>query len=64
MRSFDVRCPICGQLNKSLLLEDSDGWMECEGCGGISRVRYRERLMCSGNERVRHLRREEKRKTA
>ncbi|MBR5730658.1 MAG: translation initiation factor 2 [Firmicutes bacterium] len=46
MRTFDVECPNCGRLNRDLLLEDSGGWMECESCGCISRVRYRERLMC------------------
>ena len=65
MRCFDVKCPNCGKLNKDLLLQDSDGWMECEECGGISRVRYRERLMCSGyNGRISSGRHGSKRATA
>ena len=39
MKLYDVTCPNCGHDNKNLLLEDSNGWMECEGCGCISRVR-------------------------
>ena len=29
----DVKCPICGTVNRSLDLEETDGWMECEHCG-------------------------------
>lgn len=32
LNAVDVNCPICGTLNKSLNLEESDGWMECEHC--------------------------------
>jgi len=33
MKQYDVRCPICGALNKGLYLEETHGWMECEKCG-------------------------------
>ena len=33
LNATDVTCPICGTLNKSLDLEETDGWMECESCG-------------------------------
>lgn len=25
--------PVCGKVNRSLYLEETDGWMECEYCG-------------------------------
>lgn len=28
----DVKCPICGTVNRSLDLDETDGWMECESC--------------------------------
>ena len=31
--TYDVKCPVCGVVNHSLLLEETDGWMECEHCG-------------------------------
>lgn len=31
-RLFDGNCPYCGRRNKDLLLEETDGWMECERC--------------------------------
>lgn len=27
-----VKCPACGTENKNLVLEETDGWMECEHC--------------------------------
>jgi len=33
MNTYDVKCPICGKINHSLYLEETDGWMECECCG-------------------------------
>lgn len=32
MEQYDVTCPICGTLNKSLFLDETGGWMECEHC--------------------------------
>ena len=32
MSAVNVECPICGQMNESLDLEETDGWMECERC--------------------------------
>ena len=28
----DVACPVCGRINRSLYLEETEGWMECECC--------------------------------
>lgn len=33
MNQYDMRCPVCGKMNHRLLLEETDGWMECEYCG-------------------------------
>ena len=35
MKSYDLRCPICGTVNRGLYLEETDGWMECEKCGNV-----------------------------
>ena len=36
LNAVDVKCPICGTINKSLDLEETDGWMECESCGAVT----------------------------
>ena len=36
MKSYDLRCPICGTVNRGLFLEETDGWMECEKCGNVT----------------------------
>ena len=36
MKSYDLRCPICGTVNRGLYLEETDGWMECEKCGNVT----------------------------
>ena len=36
MKSYELRCPICGTVNRGLYLEETDGWMECEKCGNIT----------------------------
>ena len=33
MNLVDVKCPFCGTVNRSLDLEETDGWMECGHCG-------------------------------
>ena len=38
MNAVDVKCPICETLNKSLNLEETDGWMECENCGNVVQI--------------------------
>lgn len=38
MSAVNVVCPICGQLNESLDLEETDGWMECEECGNAVQI--------------------------
>ena len=42
MNAVDVKCPICGTINKSLDLEETDGWMECESCGNTNTFQYGE----------------------
>lgn len=32
MNAKDVKCPICGTVNRSLDLDETDGWIECEHC--------------------------------
>ena len=36
MKSYHLRCPICGTVNRGLYLEETDGWMECEKCGNVT----------------------------
>ena len=38
MKAYDVRCPYCGKLNRSVYLEETDGWMECVFCNATSRT--------------------------
>ena len=38
MRAYDIKCPVCGTVNHSLCLQETDGWMECEKCKTESRV--------------------------
>ena len=37
MKQYDVKCPICGYVNHNLYLEETDGWMECEKCGSMTK---------------------------
>ena len=32
MKRSNVRCPVCGQLNEGLDLEETEGWAECSKC--------------------------------
>lgn len=32
MKSYGSFCPICGKRNEGLMLEETDGWMECIHC--------------------------------
>ena len=38
MNNVDEKCPICGAVNRSLDLEETDGWMECENCGNAVQI--------------------------
>ena len=38
MNAKDAKCPICGTVNRSLDLDETDGWMECESCGSVVNV--------------------------
>lgn len=33
MEKKDVKCPLCGHLNRCVDLDETDGWVECEQCG-------------------------------
>ena len=46
MKSYDLRCPICGTVNRGLYLEETDGWMECEKCGNVTQsVEHRQTVL-------------------
>jgi len=36
--TYDVACPVCGRINRSLYLEETEGWMECEYCGNSTQA--------------------------
>lgn len=36
MKTYDVKCPVCGHVNHNLFLEERDGRMECEKCKQIT----------------------------
>ena len=36
MSAVDVKCPVCGTINKSVNLEETDGWMDGESCGEVT----------------------------
>jgi len=38
VKTYDVKCPVCGRINRGLYLEETEGWMECEKCGSDIRV--------------------------
>lgn len=33
MERKDVKCPLCGHINRGVDLDETDGWVECEQCG-------------------------------
>ena len=33
MERQDVKCPLCGHINRGVDLDETDGWVECEQCG-------------------------------
>ena len=37
--TYDVACQVCGRINRSLYLEETEGWMECEYCGNSTQDR-------------------------
>ena len=45
MESYDVTCPVCGCVNHSLYLEETDGWMECERCKSVTRTVAKDNLV-------------------
>ena len=38
MNLYSAVCPICGKINQNLLLEETEGTMECESCGSVVNV--------------------------
>ena len=45
MKRYDIRCPICGSVNKSLFLEETEGWFECEKCGTLTQQSFSDRTI-------------------
>ena len=46
MNGIDVKCPICGKVNKSLFLEETGGKYECEKCEYCGKVKgYDSRIL-------------------
>lgn len=45
MKTYNVTCPICGHLNRNLILEETDGWMECEKCKQLTRSIQKEKMV-------------------
>lgn len=45
MTTGDVICPVCGAVNRSLNLEETDGWMECISCGAVVQVIHLEKTV-------------------
>ena len=33
MERKDVKCPLCGHINRGVDLAETNGWVECEHCG-------------------------------
>ena len=38
MVNTDINCPICGEINRNLDLEETDGWMECSQCRSVVQI--------------------------
>lgn len=36
---YDIKCPKCGHMNRSLDLIETDGWYECDACMEKQRIR-------------------------
>ena len=45
--TYDVACPVCGRINRSLYLEETEGWMECEYCGNSTQDRSFQKIVKS-----------------
>lgn len=48
MNAKDVKCPICGTVNRSLDLDETDGWMECEHCHNAVQILEYANLLTAG----------------
>ena len=47
--TYDVACPVCGRINLSLYLEETEGRMECECYGNSSQdLSFRKRAKIPG----------------
>ena len=60
MKGHTVKCPICGTLNQSLFLEETEGTYECELCGHIGQISGYRRIS-EHQIRIKNQSREEKR---
>ena len=45
MKMYDAKCPVCGTVNRSLYLDETEGWMECEHCHQTVRVQEYVRMV-------------------
>ena len=36
MKQYDVKCPVCGTMNKGLFLDETGGWLECDHCHSVT----------------------------
>lgn len=36
MNTKNVKCPMCGAMNRNLNLDETDGWMECAVCKAVT----------------------------
>ncbi len=45
MKRYDVRCPACGAVNRSLFLEETDGLFECEKCSTLTQYSFSDRTI-------------------
>ena len=35
MELYNASCPCCGHMNRSMYLEETEGFFECEACGQV-----------------------------
>lgn len=45
MKRYDIRCPICGRINKNVFLEETGGRFECEKCKTLTLCSFSDRTI-------------------
>lgn len=49
MKRSNVQCPVCGQLNEGVDLEETEGWVECSKCSAVFMAPgYLKQYLCKG----------------